>query len=88
MSGNEHPQWSDRVNKLLMANPTIRAKVGCTESQPAIEYCSTTRTKNHTSRENELERGIDSGRLIYMETPFIGGQLVESKNLRSGKSNK
>ncbi len=82
VSGDEHPQWTDRINKILMANPKIRSKVGCPEKQKNVEYCSTAETKNYISREKELKEGIDSGRLIYIENRMMGGQLIESKNLK------
>jgi hypothetical protein len=36
---DEHPLAEDRINRILMANPSIRTQLGCAPVQPGLVYC-------------------------------------------------
>jgi hypothetical protein len=41
-SGDVHPKIADRVNRILIQNPTVRTKMGCTKSHSKYIHCDVT----------------------------------------------
>lgn len=51
---DEHPTTENRINKIILVNPKVRAQMGCPEKHPEFIYCDSEKSLDSSNVQKEI----------------------------------